>query len=166
MADPAPPNPTEAAPTSRKRGWFQIHLSTCVVLMFVAGALIWANTESYVIISKLPRLEEEPQLHSVTAKRGWPFPYVSQHLLDSTGISDTAQERNACLGYLAAVGWRSEEISAMGVLYDSLVAMIALAVVALSSERLLRRWERRHERRAEETPRSGDSKIDGGGSPR
>lgn len=29
---------------SRKRPWFQLHLSTAVVLMFVAGALIWANT--------------------------------------------------------------------------------------------------------------------------
>lgn len=28
---------------SQKRPWFQIHLSTAVVLMFVAGGLIWAN---------------------------------------------------------------------------------------------------------------------------
>lgn len=27
----------------KPRRWFQIHLSTAVVLMFVAGALIWAN---------------------------------------------------------------------------------------------------------------------------
>jgi len=26
-----------------KRRWFQIHLSTAVVLMFVAGGLLWAN---------------------------------------------------------------------------------------------------------------------------
>jgi hypothetical protein len=26
-----------------KRRWFQIHLSTAVVLMFVAGAMIWVN---------------------------------------------------------------------------------------------------------------------------
>ena len=27
----------------KKRPWFQLHLSTCVVLMFVAGGLMWAN---------------------------------------------------------------------------------------------------------------------------
>jgi len=27
----------------RKRSWFQIHLSTAVVLMVVAGVLLWAN---------------------------------------------------------------------------------------------------------------------------
>jgi len=30
------------------RKWFQIHLSTAVVLMFVAGLLLWANIDSYV----------------------------------------------------------------------------------------------------------------------
>lgn len=28
----------------KKRPWFQLHLSTCVVLMVVAGVLVWANT--------------------------------------------------------------------------------------------------------------------------
>ena len=28
---------------SKKRPWFQIHLSTAIVLMFVAGGLMWAN---------------------------------------------------------------------------------------------------------------------------
>lgn len=27
----------------RKRAWFQLHLSTCIVLMLAAGALVWAN---------------------------------------------------------------------------------------------------------------------------
>ena len=29
-----------------RRKWFQIHLSTAIVLMFVAGGLIWANMET------------------------------------------------------------------------------------------------------------------------
>ena len=33
-------------PPRRKR--FQIHLSTAIVMMFVAGALIWANTRNQV----------------------------------------------------------------------------------------------------------------------
>ena len=27
----------------KRRAWFQLHLSTCVVLMIVAGALVWVN---------------------------------------------------------------------------------------------------------------------------
>lgn len=30
---------------STGRPWFQLHLSTAVVLMFVAGGLLWANTK-------------------------------------------------------------------------------------------------------------------------
>jgi len=26
-----------------RRPWFQLHLSTCIVLMFAAGGLLWAN---------------------------------------------------------------------------------------------------------------------------
>jgi len=29
-----------------KRSWFQIHLSTAIVLMFVAGVLVWANSRN------------------------------------------------------------------------------------------------------------------------
>jgi hypothetical protein len=28
---------------TKRRRWLQLHLSTCIVLMFVAGGLIWAN---------------------------------------------------------------------------------------------------------------------------
>lgn len=31
-----------------KRSWFQLHLSTCVALMFVAGPLVWANYSYYM----------------------------------------------------------------------------------------------------------------------
>jgi len=31
----------------QKRRWFQIHLSTAIVLMFVVGVLLWANTVTY-----------------------------------------------------------------------------------------------------------------------
>jgi len=30
--------------SEKKRRWFRIHLSTAIVLMFVAGAVLWANT--------------------------------------------------------------------------------------------------------------------------
>jgi uncharacterized protein (DUF2062 family) len=43
MAEPAPPTQTDTPQPPSKRRFFQIHLSTAVVLMFVAGGLMWAN---------------------------------------------------------------------------------------------------------------------------
>ncbi len=46
----------------KKRGLFQIHLSTAIVLMFVAGGLLWANF--------IPR-------HDGTGLvKGWPYPVL------------------------------------------------------------------------------------------
>jgi WD40 repeat protein len=43
MAEPAPPTQPDTPQPPRQRRFFQIHLSTAVVLMFVAGVLVWAN---------------------------------------------------------------------------------------------------------------------------
>src|SRR5438445_5917 len=37
-------HPPKGGQAMSKRRWFQFHLSTAVVLMFVAGGLMWANT--------------------------------------------------------------------------------------------------------------------------
>ena len=34
-----------------RRPWFQIHLSTAIVLMFVAGGLVWANIRPRIVIA-------------------------------------------------------------------------------------------------------------------
>ncbi|MCK6472592.1 MAG: hypothetical protein L6R28_12680 [Planctomycetes bacterium] len=41
---------TDAPP--KKRPWFQLHLSTCVVLMFIAGALVGINIGTYHSIGR------------------------------------------------------------------------------------------------------------------
>ena len=46
---------------SKKRPWFQIHLSTALVLMFVAGVLIKINLVRYLIFG--------------TVHQGWPWSY-------------------------------------------------------------------------------------------
>jgi len=58
----SPATPTEAAPPPRKRRFFQIHLSTAIVLMFVAAALVWANVREYQ--------EHEPDYRRAF---GWPL---------------------------------------------------------------------------------------------
>jgi len=42
----------ETGQPARKRRWLQFHLSTAIVLMFVAGGLLWANTKERVYCSQ------------------------------------------------------------------------------------------------------------------
>ena len=56
-------------PNPPRRPFFQIHLSTAIVLMFTAGALVWANvTKQWVLV-----------LSNAGWAFGWPFKfYLSQ----------------------------------------------------------------------------------------
>jgi hypothetical protein len=53
-------------PESPQRKRFQIHLSTAIVMMFVAGALIWANVKPNAIPRLVPK---QPRFRSGF---GWP----------------------------------------------------------------------------------------------
>lgn len=57
------------------RRWFQIHLSTCIVLMLVAGGLMWAN------IRPEPVLEVDGRV--LASQHGWPFPCAISGDLDA-----------------------------------------------------------------------------------
>lgn len=69
----------------KPRPWFQFHLSTCVVLMVVAGVLVWANTRSIVAVEPKRSMFEtgaafssalvEYAFGSGEVRRGWPFEY-------------------------------------------------------------------------------------------
>jgi len=54
--------------TPTRRRWFQVHLSTCVVLMFVAGGVIWANVREQQTIEAKTEIRE----------RGWPLVFHSE----------------------------------------------------------------------------------------
>ena len=133
MAAPAPLKPAAAAPPPRKRPLFQIHLSTCIVLMFVAGALIWANVRDYSFTPASMAGEH----HAPKVGHGWPV-----------NIED-----NVILNF------RSQYI-----LMNITSAGLIVLSVGIACEWLIRRQE--HRARNGETPRSGDTKIAAGGSPR
>ena len=68
--------------TPTKRRWFQIHLSTAVVLMITAGALLWANVR--LINTRRANIYSEgliwspvgPEEKSLAIpERGWPLQY-------------------------------------------------------------------------------------------
>lgn len=65
-----------ASPAPRKRAWFQLHLSTCVVLMLASGVVLWANLRPPRVHSFefLPRFSNgNPTLKGEWNYCGWPF---------------------------------------------------------------------------------------------
>ena len=71
-------------PPRRKR--FQIHLSTAIVMTFVAGALIWANVGPY----ELPLMDRWRLGPRTLRLYGWPL-CVNRYSISSMMGSDTAQ---------------------------------------------------------------------------
>jgi len=118
MADPTPPKPTESAPPPRKRGWFQFHLSTAVILMFVAGGLIGLNVHE-----RRPSAEEGWVW--LLSTRGWPWAF-------------SARDDFWWNSSYGTIEWHTEFF-----LLDMLVGLSVLAGVAMLLEWLLRRRERK-----------------------
>ncbi len=59
-------------PNPPPRNRFQIHLSTAIVMMFVAGALIWANLSGFIVVKDPATFES--RMGWVFGKNfGWPF---------------------------------------------------------------------------------------------
>ena len=57
--------------SEKKRRWFQIHLSTAIVMMFVAGTMMWINFRlagSYV--------RTEGNINWLESTSGWPVAIV------------------------------------------------------------------------------------------
>ena len=116
--------------TDKKRRWFQIHLSTAVVLMFVAGGLMWANVAEKIECktghSWMPDEGITSQMNPIQYdehKWGWP----SIICLRRSG---------AFVSALRHYGTRP-------VIIDVLVAFAILAAVAFVCEWLIRRREAR-----------------------
>jgi hypothetical protein len=88
MADP-PPRRAEGGvmpgPEPPRRNRFQIHLSTAVVMMFVAGGIMWGN----IVPSRTSK--PEPYLR-ITESYGWPLPWQTYY---------TARRGNESMGFEA-----------------------------------------------------------------
>jgi|SRR5579862_335837 len=149
-------------PEPPRRARFQIHLSTAIVLMFVAGGLIWANvyergvdvlgeawTVNLGIPSRRPAKESEffatktfkywsgKKLH----EHGWPFDAMqngSEILIESDGkmVSITTRHNDELIKYpnLLPAEWRTGPI-----IYDALIALLILFAVWFLCEWLIRR---------------------------
>lgn len=128
-----------------KRRRFQIHLSTCIVAMFVAGALVWANTRATVWASTSAEVPLDPRYmdemiksrNAVFIGEGWPWDcvYLPARLeIDkkrARGVlrlasGPDAQGREATVEY----GW---------LVLDALVAVVILLTAVLLCEYIIRR---------------------------
>jgi len=72
------------------RRLFQWHLSTCILLMFVAGGLMYVNSRlRYVLVEAKPgrwRLPDGTKTYSIS--RGWPVPGVTYMEVTDALIGD------------------------------------------------------------------------------
>ena len=100
-----------------RRAWFQLHLSTAIVLMFVAGGLLWANIRVQEVSSIYPF----PFL--IEYARGWPMLYLNYSRVGAPPNDQYWTWLNLLINLLCSIG--------------------LLTVVAAISERVLRRREAR-----------------------
>lgn len=103
-------------PESSARKRCQIHLSTAIVMMFVAGGLTWANVRE----SKFDLLFEAGLITVVATRRGWPYWFFSEDAVVST------MERARIIYWVPAV-------------VDLLVAILVLFAVLFVCECWIRR---------------------------
>jgi hypothetical protein len=114
-------------PEPKRRRWLQLHLSTCIVLMFVAGGLLWANTRPASIA---PDICMGPGPFPQCAY-GWPVTAVELH--------GSRMLRVKLPPVLVKLEYHWD---GTGVAIDSVSAAGILLVVVTLSEVLLRRRER------------------------
>jgi hypothetical protein len=97
-----------------KRAWFQIHLSTAMVMMFVTGGLIWANLcgGQHALLTRFTDHMAKPY--------GWP-----------------------ATAYYLWIGNSPEswKVRGDGILIDALFAGVALLTVFFGCEYFIRRRE-------------------------
>jgi len=102
----------------RKRAWLQFHLSTAILMMFVAGGLLWANLYTYESSLWPGECVDPPEGAGyvppiVWPAHGWPF----------------------CFYRDTNIFWRWHLGNLM---LDGLIAFAILLLVAICSERPIR----------------------------
>jgi hypothetical protein len=107
------------------RKWFQIHLSTAVVLMFVAGCLMWVNFHSSDAVSK-----SDFGIHWTEIRSGWPAVVASRSEDWYQGMSKDYERR---------IPPKLDNFVA--ILINIVSAMLICSAVAAACEWIIRRRE-------------------------
>jgi hypothetical protein len=126
----------------RKRPWLQYHLSTAVVLMFVAAGFMGINCQKRIIVRDDGGVEEI----------GWPSTMYYREFCYLPGTFPKAdvdavlrqKDRNFHVEGIGAIepsiwGWQR---STTGIVVNALAAAVLLAACGVLCENLIRRRER------------------------
>jgi hypothetical protein len=112
----------DASKPPPRRARFQVHLSTAIVLMFTAGALMWANvTPCKVII--WPFLAQY---------NGWPFTAIGDTIILPDAKNDSKQ-------FIYIISGTSQFIIYWRLCLDIAIALLILSSVWYACEWLIRR---------------------------
>lgn len=69
-------NPAMADQPARRRRWFQLHLSTAILVMILAGVLIGANVMPRSFVPSAPKFYAYGDLDGIVLeRRGWPYAF-------------------------------------------------------------------------------------------
>jgi len=119
-------------PSKPKKGpWFQYHLSTAIVLMFVAAGLLWAN---------MHWSKADLNWGGYSQARGWPW-----HL------QEWPINRDANEGSVVPILWNQTDedpfkphLRITGLVLNTIAAFAILGAIAFLCEWRIRRRERQH----------------------
>ncbi|HLX63868.1 MAG TPA: hypothetical protein VKX17_21530 [Planctomycetota bacterium] len=124
-----------------RRKWLQVHLSTAIVLMFVAGGIIWANVRE--------RWSVDIFEFAVYRELGWPFVAYHQSpastdpsdpmyaLMNADSDSNGIKRVGAPTGFIVP---RAAPFSFSMAILDALTALTLLSAVWFFCEWRIRRW--------------------------
>jgi hypothetical protein len=124
--------------TPKRRPWFRIHLSTAIVLMFVAGGLVWMNL----------RPPEVVNLSNIVFVKinsyGWPRTFLTQK---TTKIDENRLEEYRKSARSSGPSRTSdiipfdlsEKVSYGSLVFDAAIALVLLISCAIIVEYILRR---------------------------
>jgi hypothetical protein len=123
----------EEAQPGKRRPWFQFRLSTAIVLMFVLGGLLWANTCQRVVWEGVVHWDADPPLGGAARYRTWgcgfPFPAYTPRTEVTWGTPPPS--------------WAPPEWHAAALVCNLAVGLVVLSIAGVACEWLSRRRERR-----------------------
>ncbi len=130
------------ADPEKKRRWFQVHLSTCIVLMFVAAGLVWLNLKARPAIEQgsidqntKSRVGHLEKYYTRLQIRGWPYEF--QNFFEDTKMQNDFQEALREPGEIRLPG--AEGIHLAQLSLNILFALAILAATAFGCEWWVRR---------------------------
>jgi len=116
-----------------KRRWFQIHLSTAIVMMMFSAVFIWQN------VRRFERSMES--LHYGMAELGWPYCFARREWNIEYDLTDSGQTISFC-DHDSGWYWNYEtDIAAEALSLDGLI-LIGINLAVIFGSKLVIRLER------------------------